>query len=547
MGPALRSPDRVGGRRFGVGRCLFIGWRHIVWCSLALALRTSAGAEGPLVCRDAGPFFDAAHSRHDAPALAELRAVGARFEASQRGACFKVLADHYLNRRPYLSEALYRMAVEQLPTNIEALVAAGEHFRSYRGDQGLYRDSHAFYRRALAHLEDTRASTPYQDYLAERVRRGRVELNKRDGLLILDSPGLIGHLGASFRGGGRTLGHNDLATPAGTLFGMDSSFSPGQLLRVVEDVEYGGRARLRVGALPLLEFRYAEARREDVRNLEVVPPDFLDTQERAFILALEERRSAGVLGDLRLRAELARVRRAVDASPREKEGRVAGLAVWTRYFGAVKSDLALSAAFARIELGGESDLEREYAVRAQATYFPPNGLALARAIDPRGFEFTAGWAENEREFGPTVRLKRRTIFGGVELRQLTQRNDLGVLVNWFHNDVQGVGGRDAGNLELNFLWRYRVVDWVNRLRPRQADRALGLAQFTFTARYVEDLSLDGVGRFQSRGIVVGGFAELFIPQGLIGTFLPEFAYELRHYHELGRLAHVARAGIRTGF
>ncbi len=478
--------------------------------------------------------------------------------AEDQVACLKWLADLHRDMGSYHAEQLYQKAVELAPENPEVLEAAATYYRTYRGTKGLFAEAEAYYVRAEQAIETaladaTDAEAPeYLDDLRERIHRGRIELNKREGLglVIPRKPGQkFGlYLGSTIDDGGFPVAHNDLATPANTLLNRNPRFDTTDMLREQDLSRRRTVLRFRAGRLPYLDLAWFTVDGTNVIASQTLPVQFADLEVEEFELALEDTVNMAPVADLLWRVELHHGTFDIEGPPEEAFDRIVASTTWTRSFGRVKADLQLLGAFASIDLEhGGTDRDQLAAANLRLLHFRSRETTKDRLIDPRGFEYSVGYVTRTREFGDDVELVQETFFAGLKLTELFARTDLLILPNFFRNVVRGKTGEDSSNLEVNLILTHRLIDRVNDLQRRQADRPLGLAQWAVNLRLFEELSSEGLDDFESRGFVASSFVELFSSPANRSTLILEAAYEVREYHRLDERQQLARFGLRLGF
>lgn len=478
--------------------------------------------------------------------------------AEQQVACLKWIADLYRDVGSYHAERLYRQVVEMAPDNPEVLEAIARYYRTYRGSKGLYAEAEAYYLRAEQALEPAlgkATNTEIRKFLKElreRILRGRIELNKREGLGLAISrrPGQkFGlYLGSRIDDGHFPVAHNDLATPANTLLHRDSRFNTGEILR-----EQGFRRqrtwlRFRSGQRPYFDVAWSTVDGSNVIASQFQPVTFADLEVEEIELAAEDTVNLAPAADLLWRTELHHGRFDVDGPSEEIFDRVVASTTWTRNFGRVKANLQLLGAFASIDLQpAGTDEDRLAAANLRLLHFRPRKTTEKRFIDPRGYEYSVGYVTRTREFGEDVELVQETFFAGLKLTELIPRTDLHVLPNFFRNVARGKPDENSSNLEINVILTHRLIDRVNNLRIKQADRTLGFAQWAINLRLFEEVAFDVLEDFESRGFVASSFVEIFSGPTNLSTLILEAAYEERDYHRLAERHRLVRLGLRLGF
>jgi len=472
-----------------------------------------------------------------------------------RVACLKWLADLHRDLGSYHAEELYTRAIAMAPENPELLEAAARYYRNHRGAKGLFAEAERYYLRAEAALEPALSAaepSPWLLELRERIVRGRIELNKREGL-GLALPGRPGrsfgvYLGQSFDDGAFGVAHNDLATPAQTLLNLDPNFDLRAMLREEDVVRRRTRLRFRSGSRPYWDVAWSSLEATEVIASQTVPVEFADLEVEEAELAVEDTMNLAPAVDFLWRAELRHGDFDVEGPARESFDRLTASTIFTRAFGRVKADLELLGSFSTIDLRpGDTDHDRLAAANLRFLHFRSPKSAERRLIDPRGYEYVAGYVTRNRQFGEDVELVQETFFVGVKLAEIATRTDLQILSNFFRNTVRGRAHEDSSNFELNVILVYRLLDLVNNMKIKQANRSLGLAQWSITARLFLDETPDPLNEFESRGIVLGSFVEIFSGPAHRSTVILEGAYEIRDYPRLDERQMLARFGLRLGF
>lgn len=478
--------------------------------------------------------------------------------AEDQVACLKWLADLYRDAGSYRAEQLYEQAVAMAPENPEVLEAAARYYRTYRGTKGLFAEAEACYLRAervvakaLAQ-EVGAAEREYLEELRERIDRGRIELNKREGLglAIPREPGRgFGvYLGSNLDDGRFPVAHNDLATPANTLLNLDPTFESRDMLRDQDLRRQRSWLRFRSGQRPYWDLAWSTVDGTNVIASQWLPVTFADLEVREVELAVEDTVNLAPTADLLWRAEIHHGTFDVEGPAEETFDRVVASTTWTRNFGRVKADLQLLGAFASIDLGaGATDRDQLGAANLRLLHFRPRKTTDQRLIDPRGYEYSVGYVTRTREYGEDVELVQETFYAGLKLTELLARTDLQLLPNYFRNVVRGKSGEDSSNLEINAILTHRLIDRVNNLRIRQANRPLGLAQWAFNLRVFDEVAFDTLEDFESRGFVASSFVEIFSGPASYSTLILEAAYEVREYHRLHERQELVRFGLRLGF
>ncbi len=477
-------------------------------------------------------------------------------------------ADQYRDIGSYRAESLYRQAVRRAPDDPYALHAIGRYFRLFRGAKGLYSEAQRYYTRAEEVVEarlreeeeklsvdviendaDRQASIAELRHLREVIRRGQIELQKREGY----------SLGRPFGGDGFSIsyqtdatagsafpGHNDLATPARAILKVDPAFDPRLLLREREIVRHEHTLRVRAGSWPWLDVFWTGIADDEAIASQTSPPTFSDVDVSDGGVALEDDVRLGPLGDLLWRLEYRKTKLDIVGMPDEDIERWTTRLVWTRNFGRVKSDLELIGSVADVELpGGAEDLDDLWAANLTLLFFPQQ-RRYDDQIDVRGYELGMGFVRNVRTFGPNVDLVRDTYFTSAEIRDVLPRTDVRLVENFFDTQVEGSPNEDSSSLESNLILTHRLVDRVNKIRVGDSERAVGLAQWALVLRGFDDQALGDLKQFESRGGRFGTFVELYSGPARRSTAILEVAYEYRDYYELSEEESVIMFTLKLG-
>lgn len=481
-------------------------------------------------------------------------AVRSRVVHGERAPCLVRLADLRRDRGDYDAERLYLAAAQDAPEDAAVLEAAARYYRNYRGAKGLFALSEELYLRAeqaLARHPNQRSESE-TELLSEKIARGRIELQKREGLGMVtpSEPGeAFGlYLGTQLDAGNLPFAHNDLATPARTLLNADPAFDVRLLLRDRDQQRWRSRLRLRGGRLPYVDAAWTRIDEGNTLASQTTPVAFSDVDIEELEVGLENAHSLLPLGDLLWRVDYRRGTFDVAGPAWEKYRRLTGAVTWTTNLGAIKTDLQLIGSKAAVDTPGAVDADDDGLVAANARflYFPQ--AAAKRPIDPRGHEYGFGYVSRKRDFGPQVTLRQDTYFVDAKLRDLVSgRVDIEALVNHFRNDVDGRTREDSSDTESNVITTVRLVDRVNRLWPLQTRRAIGIAQWALVLRLLDDRSGGDLPDFASRGYAIGSFVELFSRQLSHTTLIFEGAHESRDYHRLGVRDERSRLALRLGF
>jgi hypothetical protein len=459
--------------------------------------------------------------------------------------CYAALAEEVREIDTYRAETLFVQAVELAPQNPTVLGAIANFYRIFRGSRGLFAESEGYYLRARSAIEDSlgeaRTSDPTSverlEELRETIIRSRIELNKREGLglVIPSEPGdALGiYLGTGIEYGQVPVAHNDLATWARGLLNKFPNFDTRSMLREPDRFHQRYRLRVRYGWLPYVDLAWSDLDQSDAIPSDDLPVEFSDFAMNDWEFALEDSVGLAPVGDLFWRLEYRRSKAKSEGSPSDTINRGTVSTTLTRSFGRVKADLDLLGSFATVDLpSGQKDRDRIYAATLRLLHFPELETMERRVIDPRGYEYLLGAVD--------------TFFGGVKLAEVVPRTDLQILTNYFRNNIKGESGKDSSDVEINLIVSHRIIDLVNDMDFRQADRPVGLAQWLVSLRLFEDISTGSLDDFESRGAVVSSSVELFSPLNR-STAILEPIYEVRHYHHLNRVQHMFRLVFRLGF
>jgi hypothetical protein len=509
------------------------------------------------------------------------------------------LADRCRDAGSYRAEEYYRHAVEIAPDNPWALEALARYFRVYRGSRGLFATSEWYYLLAEAAVERLLAQArleheaPPRELLdiREQIIRGRIELNKPEGLglLIPRDPGekLGVYLATQFDYGRDSVPHKYLATDALKTFNRikmwgysDTSFDPKGLLRTPERFGLRTRLRLRYGTLPYLDIGWLHAHVTDALA-EIVPPDdetgpsydMWDLTYRDFQFAIEDVIGLAPAGDVLWRLEYHRVRVKEDNYSGEGEegdifdrietaDRLVAMTTLTRGFGRIKANLELLGSHAWVDRWwGAKDTEYTVGAGLWVLRFPDLATTERWPIDPRAQEYRIGVVRETQYFngaddhdGDGVLREKNvstTVYAALKLTELVPRTDVQLFLNWFELDTLGRpwdGVREqGGNVEINLIVTHRIIDWVNDLRVRQVDKLAGLALWTASLRLFDEESTHALDDFENWGGALASSVEFFSGPANRSTAILEASYELRNYHRLDDVQHLFRVGVRFGF
>lgn len=499
------------------------------------------------------------------------RTTAAGWSSAQKSSCYRMLADHYRENGSFRAEPLYIRAVElsqEQPESVEAkelqarmLEALARYYRTYRGSEGLFAESEESYLRAENAIADAldlagaAGRTPDSTLLRlhEEIRRGRIELNKREGLglLIPSRPGdRFGvYFGSQIDYGDYPVAHNDLVAELRRALDNDLVFEPRDILRKPSGLGQHHHLRIRFGRYPYFDFGWHNVRLDNAIANDSLPGEFKDFDISEFEVALEDTLGIGPVADVLWRFEYRWGHSSVE-EPWEDEDfdRFAGLATLTRSFGRVKANLDLVGSYASVEPRDRA-AEDDWIVAAglRLLHFPDFETTERRVIDPRGYEYVFGFVQHAREYGDDVELVEDTFYGGIKLAEILPRTDATFLSNFFRSAVEGESNRDSSDLELNLILTYRILDFVNNMDFRQAERPVGIAQWGAGIRLFWDVPMQGPDDFASRGLVLNSFVEVFSGPANRSSAILELVYELRNYQRLSEVQHLFRVGFRLGF
>ena len=453
----------------------------------------------------------------------------------EKAACLKWIADHYRDCGDYRAEAVYLKAVEEAPDDPEILEAAARYYRTYRGSRGLFAESEAFYLRAESALEKSPPGNSAA-ILRERIRRGRIELHKREGLGLL-MPGAPGarfgvYLETDAEDGELFFAHNDLVTPMRTLLNLDDTFDPRLILRDRAHRSIRNRLRFRFGPAPYLDLAWNRIEETNTLASQSLPVLFDDLVVEELEIGVEDT-AGSEIGDVLWRVDYREGTFDVEGPAGEELRRLTAATTLTRNLGRVKADFTLLGSDAEVDLpgGGRND-DLLLASNLRLLHFPDPKVTKRRPVDPLGYEYALGYVSRQREFGPEVLLVQDTYFASLKLTELIPHTDFDFVANHFQNEVKGRKAEDSSDLELNAIFTHRLIDRINTLEPHQSERSLGINQWAVTLRLVEDLSTRSFKDLESRGFVIGSFVELFSGRLSSSTLILEGAYEVREYHRL---------------
>jgi hypothetical protein len=494
----------------------------------------------------------------------------------EKSACYKELADDYRDSGSYRAEPLYLRAVELSPAHPRVHEALARYYRTFRGYKSLFAESEEAYLEAEQAIEDALELLPSQGAsdrrelleLREAIIRGRIELNKREGLglLIPREPGqkLGAYLSSQLDVGRNSVLYKYLATDARKLLnGTPPNTDIDQLLRTPRYIDTSHRLRVRHGSLPYLDVRWhfvdvTDAIVDTGAAIEwrVFPESDLEIQELEF--AVED--TAGILpvGDILWRIDYRRVTATEEDKDDEKADRVTAATTLTRSFGRIKADLELLGSYSWVDRSwGTEDEENMVAAGLRVLRFPDLATTERWTVDPRAQEFRLGFVRQSQDYDDAgdqdedgvldERVVYNTVYGGIKLAELLPRTDVELLANWFETDTRGRPGEDNGSVELNLILTHRILDWVNRIQIGQVDKPVGLAQWAASLRYFEEISTHALDDFENRGGVLSSWLELYSGPLNRSTVILEASYGVRHYHRLDEVQHLFNVGFRLGF
>lgn len=479
-------------------------------------------------------------------------------------------ADLHRDIGSYEAERLYEEAARAAPDDPRVLESAGRYFRLFRGKKGLYEEARHFYARGerrvdeeIAELkanlkdenrsdrQDTLAAIQELEVLREAIRRGEVELQKREGYALWDpfrsDSGFTASYWTSANSGTFPFPHNELATPTLAILKVDPAFDSINMLRDRRVDRQTHRLRFRAGQLPWLDVFWIGIGETDAIASQTSPVTFSNVQVSELGVALEGDANLAPIGDLLWRAQYSITDFEVENAADEDITRWLGSVVWTRNFGRAKVDLELlgSSATVEPEMAPTDDEDSLYAGTVRVQYNPQERNYKDR-IEPRGYEYAAGVVRHTREFGPSVELFRDVAFASAKIREVLPRTDIEVLPNLFDTRVEGKPDEDSRSLETNVILTHRLIDRVNEVRPHRTDRWLGLAQWSVSARAFDDEALGDLEDFESWGGEVSSFLEIYSGPLSRSTLIFEVAYEYRSYHRLDQEEGYLRFGFSLG-
>jgi hypothetical protein len=485
----------------------------------------------------------------------------------QRAWFYVRIADRYRDMGDYEAERLYLLAVDNAPDDPAVLEATARYYRLYRGSKGLFALSEKYYLRAEEAVEEklreARAdprSLPQETQdlitLRELILRGRVELLKREGLgaVIPDRPGEEEgiYFSSALDLGQFPFLHNDLATPYLKINRDHPGLRSESMLRHRRRFLARERVRFRNGAAPYLDLAITGS--EVTRALDDYKEPqlhFKDVRTEDWELGVENVHGLAPLGDVFWRIEAHHGQFDPDGmGDDESSDRFNALATATRSFGRSRFDLEWVGSYAAIERSyGTEDNERLGGATLRYTYYPELSNFDLK-IDPRAYEFFAGVVRSKTDFGTRVAITDDTFFASAKFTELWDGTDLQILPNLRRKNVSGKvdpDEEDSEDLETNLILVHRLIDNVNSFDPPLADRNLALAQWAVTCRGFLDLSTRSLDDFESCGVELGSFVEVFSGPMNRTTAILEAYYELRDYFHLDRLTSYFRMGLKIGF
>jgi len=479
-------------------------------------------------------------------------------------ACYKELADDYRDRGSYRAEKLYLRAVELSQQSLghpQILEAIARYYRTFRGSKGLFAESEDYYLRAERAIDDAIAvaraggTTPHPTFsrLREEIIRGRIELNKREGLgiLIPSQPGRrFGvYLGSQVEYGEFPLSQNDLLAEYRRARDNGLIFESRDMLREPSGLGQHHRLRVRFGKYPYLDFGWHDVDRRNAIADDWNPGKFNEFDIDEIEVGVEDTLGIAPVADLLWRLEYRRGESDVEQSRQQEDFyRFTGLTTLTRNFGRLQANLDLAGSYASITPKGSSGEDDWIAAAAlRMLHFPEFATTERRIIDPRGYEYALGFVQHRHKYAGGVDLIQDTFFAGIKLAEVLRDTDVQFLSNVFRNTVEGESNRDSSDLELNLILTHRILDFVNNMEFRQADRPIGIAQWAFNVRLFEDISTESFDDFESRGAVLSSFVELFSGPANRSSIILEASYEIRRYYHLDDTQHMFRTSLRLGF
>lgn len=490
---------------------------------------------------------------------------------AEKSSCYKRLADIYRENGSFQAEPLYIRAVElsqEHPVVVEAkelqatmLEACGRYYRTFRGSEGLFAESEDCYLRAESAISEAieaasageKTPDPTLLRLREEILRGRIELNKREGLGLLipsqPSEKLGVYFGSQIAYGDFPVPQNDLVAELRRALDNGGVFPPRAILRKPNGLDQHHHTRIRFGKYPYVDFGWHDIDRDDAIANDWLPGEFNDFDLDEFEVAVEDTFGIAPVADVLWRFEYRWGDSRVEGSEGDEDfDRFTGLTTLTRSFGRLKANLDLVGSYSSVNPEGRAaEDDWIFGAGLRLLHFPDYATTERRIIDTRGYEYVLGFVQHRHEYVDGVDLIQDTFFGGIKLAEILRRTDVKFLANFFQNTVNGESNRDSSDLELNLILTHRILDFVNDMDFRQAERPVGIAQWGAGVRPFWDISTQGPDDLESWGAVFNTFVEFFSGPVNRSSAILELVYELRDYHEVDKVQHLFRLGFRLGF
>jgi hypothetical protein len=555
---------------------------HIVSTIEALILTAVVVYSSPVAaasllhCPDLALFLE--HGGPDVPEnelMKRLRKVentaAVGWSYAEKSSCYKRLADIFRENGSFQAEPLYIRAVElsqEHPERLQAkelqarmFEALGRYYRTYRGSEGLFAESEDYYLRAEGAISDAievasaggKTPGPALLRLREEILRGVIALHVREGLgLVIPSRpeerfGI--YYGNQIDYGNFPASQNDLVSELRRTLDNVGVFRPRAILRKPNGLNQHHHVRIRFGEYPYVDFGWHDIDRDDAIANDRLPGEFKDFDLDEFEVAVEDTFGMAPVADVLWRFEYRRGDSHVEGPGGDEDfDRFTGLTTLTRSFGRLKANLDLVGSYASVDPeNGAAQDDWIVAAGLRLLHFPDLATTERRIIDTRGYEYVLGFVQHGHEYGDGVKLFQETFYGGIKLAEILRRTDVTFLSNFFRHTVDGKSNLDSSDLELNLILTHRILDFVNNMEFRQAERPIGIAQWGAGIRLFEDISTQGPDDYESRGAVFNTFVEFFSGPANRSSAILELVYELRDYHEVGEVQHLFRLGFRLGF
>jgi hypothetical protein len=516
-------------------------------------------------------------------------AIAVTLAPEAAASCYRLIARNAAEDGDYDAERLYLRSAELAPNDPDILEAVGRYYRVYRGAHGLFADSEAYYVRAeqaaLARdslLATRRADGGGPDVGLDSIRRGRVDLVRDEGVgvRVPRQPGdRLGVYVSSLVDYGRfALPQSELvristsppSPPPPTLAAgmppppMMPTADANTAARAAVDnrrrLDLIERLRVRYGKLPYLDVTWTRGDASAVVPIMPAPSSPLpgmpppasqglaldDLTQTNIAVAVEDDAGFAPHGDLLWRVEYLHERRKPDQSDADKADRIAATATWTRLFGPIKADLAAltgSSFDGEYVVGGNIRLVHFLAAPPDAP-LPNSRMSLPPR--PPSNDYVLGYRREEMETPEGDKVTRDTVqLAAHFLDALPARTDVDVasLLNLDHPRHMG---SDSGSVELRFDLVNRLIDRLLEPDAPRTDRLLATNRASLLLGYLEDLTVQGSDRFESRGLNAGARLELFSVPANYSTVVVELSYQLRDYYHLGEVRHMPWIAVRAG-